>query len=260
MPEEDDMHLLIYNREPNVLEDVANAANECLTNEDTLHLVQTYEHLVSYIEDCGSDIDLLITDVADNTAEIIELLNCVRNYNPCLMVIFASKCVDLVYQMYEVEHIAFLPIPLDMRMVHIAMNIARHHYERNRGMGGMLISNRNLQGFIAYGDIIYAESKRRIIDVNCSNDNTYRLKMKLSDFENGLDGRFIRCHQSFIVNMQFVRMYICDMDDAGYACLELKNGERIPVSVRRQKETRNALLKYYNAILHRTDGKNIYIM
>lgn len=101
------MHILIYNKELGDLREVASAVNECTNDEDTLHLVHSYGHMISYIEDGCADMDLIITDVADNTAEIIDLLNFARRENPKLMVIFASKREDLVFQMYEVEHIAF---------------------------------------------------------------------------------------------------------------------------------------------------------
>lgn len=54
----------------------------------------------------------------------------------------------------------------------------------------------------------------------------------LKSFESKLDRRFIRTHQSHIVNLDFVKAY--NKTEGGY--LVLQNGSEIPVSVRKRRQ------------------------
>lgn len=53
--------------------------------------------------------------------------------------------------------------------------------------------------------IMYVESDRSNCTIHCRNDQTYTCHAKLDDIEKDIDNvKFIRCHKSFLVNMNYV--------------------------------------------------------
>lgn len=58
---------------------------------------------------------------------------------------------------------------------------------------------------IAYSDILYVMSDRRKAIIYQPNGKTDSLYCKLDEIETQLDGRFIRCHQSYLINARYIR-------------------------------------------------------
>lgn len=58
---------------------------------------------------------------------------------------------------------------------------------------------------IAYSDILYVMSDKRKVIICQPNGKTDSLYCKLNEMEQQLDDRFIRCHQSYLINVQYIR-------------------------------------------------------
>lgn len=58
---------------------------------------------------------------------------------------------------------------------------------------------------ISYSDILYVTSDKRQAIFYLSGGKTNTIYSKLDQIEQMLDGRFIRCHQSFLVNASYIR-------------------------------------------------------
>lgn len=75
---------------------------------------------------------------------------------------------------------------------------------------------------IPLNEIIYIQSRKRVCEIYV-NHQVHRAYLKISELEKELNDNFIRCHQSYIVNSDFVV-------SADKTQLLLKNGDCIPVS------------------------------
>ena len=64
---------------------------------------------------------------------------------------------------------------------------------------------------------------------------------KISDLEQRMGDTFVRCHQSFLVNMKYIRR----IENESF---KLENGEEISISKRRYVETKNRYFAYLNRI------------
>ena len=71
-------------------------------------------------------------------------------------------------------------------------------------------------------NIMYIQSRKRICEIYAK-DQIHRAYLKISELSKELTDNFIRCHQSYIVNSDFVV-------SADKTQLILKNGDRVPVS------------------------------
>lgn len=85
-------------------------------------------------------------------------------------------------------------------------------------------------------EILYIESNKNYIQIHTLY-KTYRLRMRIQDLSNSLDATyFLRCHQSYIVNMRYIRSM------KRYEIV-LYNNIKIPISKTYTKQTRAKYLE-----------------
>ncbi|WP_271785182.1 LytR/AlgR family response regulator transcription factor [Aquimarina algiphila] len=95
------------------------------------------------------------------------------------------------------------------------------------------------EGFqvINFDSLIYCKSDKGYTTFYLSDGKSYMASKPIKEFESQLPNeRFIRTHQSFMVNLDYVDKY----DKNGYVIL--KSGEKIPVSSRKKDEFVSKLL------------------
>ena len=91
---------------------------------------------------------------------------------------------------------------------------------------------------ILLDDIMYMESNGRMITVYTSTSSE-TFQYKLESIKPSLDARFVHCHKSFIVNMD----YASKLDTVNMT-FYLRSGIQVPVSTRRVKDVRTAFRDY----------------
>ena len=90
---------------------------------------------------------------------------------------------------------------------------------------------------IAYDDILYVESQRMNLRIVCSGGEVHRIRKKLDEVQAELtQSRFLRCNQSYIVNMDYITSA-----DTNFT---MENGDKIPIKVRERKKIREQYFSY----------------
>ena len=103
----------------------------------------------------------------------------------------------------------------------------------------LLIKNRNVHERIAYGEIIYMESMNPYVYIYLKDKSVHRIHAKLGDVEKEVAGKsFIRCHQSFIINMSEVQK--------ADKVFHMSDGTKIPI---RRSELKELKEKYYQYVI-----------
>ena len=101
----------------------------------------------------------------------------------------------------------------------------------------LLMVNGSSSGRIAYDDILYIESQRMNLRIVCNNGVEHTIRKKLDEVQTELtQPRFLRCNQSYIVNMDYIIR--ADKD------FTMDNGDRIPIKVRDRKRIRDQYFTY----------------
>lgn len=100
----------------------------------------------------------------------------------------------------------------------------------------VILKRRGEQIRLYHQEIFYIERNLRKTKFHCMMENC-ECSEKLSSFEEKLGENFVRCHNSFLVNLAYVKSMKRNE-------IILSNGEGIPVSNSRSKATREALLRY----------------
>ncbi|RGR45036.1 DNA-binding response regulator [Blautia obeum] len=100
----------------------------------------------------------------------------------------------------------------------------------------LTIKNRDHLHRVEFRHIEYIESRNKSILVHCTCGVIHVARGKLSDIEPHLDGRFLRCHQSYIVNMDEIK----DASDH----FEMISGDIVPIRQREAAKIRNLYKNY----------------
>ena len=192
--------------------------------------------LLTYVEDTmKGNIDILVIDIdlgAENGIEIAERLKIIY---PHIKVIFVSGFVDYAQDIFDVEPVYFILKPISKERVIAAISKAQDIIEEENKQ---IISVINKSGIVnvKINDIKYVESNKRIIVIHESNI-VRETQMKLDEMEQKLPDHFLRCHQSYLVNMDRIKSFKMEG-------ILLRSGEQVPVSRPKYNESKRLFLEY----------------
>lgn len=100
--------------------------------------------------------------------------------------------------------------------------------------GSVILTTGNKAISFFASDVMYAESLNRVRIVHLVGGESFRVNMTLAQIFGSLPAdRFIYCHRSVVVNLDYVRMLSEEM-------LTLSDGAKVPVGRRRIREVRSA--------------------
>ncbi len=187
---------------------------------------------IQYVDYHGLELDILMCNIIMDNYNGIRLMHTVQKSLPNIQIIFASQYKELVFDAYAVRHVAFIPVPITPRHFHTAMHMAIANARESKNRQYLTLSSRGLLTKIDIADILYLESNLRTLHVHTI-ENQLEFTRQLETVKPLLDDRFVHCHKSYIVNMD----YITKLDMASM-CFILTNNHVVPISSRRATQTR----------------------
>lgn len=194
------------------------------------------ETLVDDYEDGEAGYDLVFLDIFMDGILGMECARALRRFAPKVPIVFLTTTPDYALESYDVRAYGYLVKPLDQEKA--AALLDRFLREDYDGRQKTLLLREGGRGRrIAYREIEFIESRRNVLLVRLENGEEHRIYAKLDDVERELDGHgFLRCHQSYIVNMERVRVVEKDFI--------LASGARVPIRQREAKAIREAYFEY----------------
>ena len=190
--------------------------------------------LENHMEHCEDKvIDILIMDIVFKGDNGIAASKRIQNKFPQIPLIYLTGYIDYARDIFESDPIYFLVKPIDENKLFDAINRAIKKLNQKKKL---IITSVGETYTISYDDIMYIESKKKHLYVQTNKENIRYIK-KISEIEHLLTGEFIRIHQSFIVNANFIQ----SMD---IGTIKLKNGEYLPISRHRSKYAKEQFLKF----------------
>ena len=182
-----------------------------------------------------SELDILIIDTEIGNYSGISIAESIRRSNPSTQIIFESIHHEYAQDIFRVSPVYFINKPVDQEVLITAVSISLEHLKS--ADFDYILLNRNGRIYQFYvRDILYIESSKRKVIVHSSSlvlDFYYRL----DEVEALLPVSFLRCHQSYLVNMSCIRFFVQNR-------LLLKTGEYIPVSQSKQSRVRKQIEEY----------------
>ena len=189
------------------------------------------DELVRSIDEGKFNCNLLFMDIFQKEKSEMQVVQYVEQKHVDTDIIFITASKEHVFECYKDHTFAYLLKPL--KAIDINQEVQRYLKEMQINPKCLNISNRGAVTRIPLETILFIESNYRKIIVHTMTDE-YEYYEKLDMLEEVLknDG-FIRCHQSYLVSLNYITVYTNDT---------LKVGEyAVPIS-RKYKKTVRAML------------------
>ena len=180
-------------------------------------------------ENQAPNIAIVDIELGDNCENGIDLVKRCFPETSRTQIIYATGHIEYCTAVYQTAHVSFLVKPLRQTELNFALNKALANIRKvQREL--FPIHTGNTVKMIPAGSIEYLESKLRKVTIHF-NGKEFQMYATLSDVESKLPSYFIRCHKSFLVNMNHIV-------EVKTNSLLLQSGVVVPVSQGRRKEVR----------------------
>lgn len=193
------------------------------------------ETMASDVEEGYADggVELLFLDIFMEGLNGMQAAHKLRELGSKVAIVFLTASPDFAIESYEVQAEGYLLKPFDeTKLRELLSRILKT--ERKRRIAVKV----GRQFRYPYTDeIIYIESSGHTIKIHQKDGTELSVLEKLNDIEKRInEKRFLRCNQSYLVNMDFIK----NVDDTSFI---LQDKTRIPIRVRGKKD----VLDVYNA-------------
>lgn len=216
-------HILICDDQPEVAAAVAEMADRLWQEAHTTRTFTNQEALRGYLQTNGADSCILILDIQLGHENSIAFSRRLLEDYPQLPLIFMTGYATLGGQIFESRPCDFLTKPVQE---HDLLRALGHGADclQTAQRSTMMISSRahgTIRLFVS--DIIYLEASMRQLLFHTEN-GVYSVRGSIADYEPLFPAaQFTRCHQSFLVNLNYVRQI------DGLRLL-LRTGASLPIS------------------------------
>lgn len=185
--------------------------------------------------------DLLFLDIYMKELTGMDVARVVRRMGSRVPIVFLTATPEFAVESYEVRASGYLLKPFsEEKLKKVLGRIFQIDFKKR-----IVLKTHRQYRYPYVDDILYIESDKHSIMVHLVNRTTIATTEKLGDIEKRIDeSRFLRCHQSYLVNMDHVE----DVQDD----FILKDGSVVPIRVRGKKEVIDAYYHYFMK-----DGKNL---
>lgn len=190
------------------------------------------KELIYDIQD-GKNLDLIFLDIYIGNEFGISIAKQLREkigYDG--KIVFLTATVDFAVDSYDVEAVGYLLKPVHTQKLHMVMN----KITKNLDADVYRIKQRNNIHTLKIDSIIYVESSNSRCIIHSYNTD-YVIYKRLNDIEAELNNRrFLRCHQSYLVNMDYIK----NVDKQ----FELVNGDFVCIRQRNLKAIKQQYVDY----------------
>ena len=182
----------------------------------------------------GRAFHIFLLDVMMEGMDGMELAAALRAGHEDAAIIFISSNREMALRGYEVAAARYLAKPLDREKLREALLYCCAAHARRRALA---LPTADGQTRVDPSAILYVEAWERGVRLDLGAEKL-EAKIPISQLAAMLPGgQFSYCHRTLLVNLACVR-------HVRYCELELKNGERLPISKYRLAQFKSEFLKY----------------
>ena len=179
--------------------------------------------------------DIVFLDIQMEHPNGMETAKMLRRRSRDTVLIFVTVLKEYVFDAFEVTAYDYLTKPLDTSRFHRTMSRVVTNLKQTSPT--LVVQKGTSCSVIPLAQIVYCEVQGRKIYIHQENGAVTDYYDKLEKFERRLDGRFFKCHRSYLVNLD--KVCGCRSGQAS-----LSDGSKIPVSRLREHQLTEALLRH----------------
>lgn len=157
------------------------------------------------IEDGRVSADILFMDIELGNFNGIEIAGQIQKQLPAAQIIFATGYDDYYLEVYEVDHVFLLRKPVDPTLLRKALEKAISRLESRETYFSYDLNKKTC--YVPFREITYFEIIRRKIILHTDQGETAGFYETMESLEARLPENFIRCHTSFIINLDKVTSF-----------------------------------------------------
>lgn len=172
-------------------------------NGDVKALITPYDKGQPLIDDVadGEWYDIVVLDIVLREENGIEVAKELRSNGYDGNIIFWTAHKEYVFEALDILPVHYIIKGSENGRMYTAFNHTLEHI----GKSTLMIKGKDFIHRVEFQNIEYIESRNKYIIIHCTCGIVYTERCKLSDIEELLDSRFLRCHQSYIINMDEVK-------------------------------------------------------
>ena len=180
--------------------------------------------------------DIIITDINLGDGNAIEVIKLIQQSHPHIKVIYLTGYVPYAADIFETNPSYFLTKPINENKLQDAIvkaiqSCGREHKDM------LALKSSGVEMVVMKNDIVFIESKGRKLIFHTVDKGTVEIYEKMDDIQTNLDGRFLRIHKSYLVNMRFI-------SERTNNSVSLFTGDVLPISKANQKEVKTKFITY----------------
>lgn len=182
--------------------------------------------------------DIIFLDILMDDIDGIETGRLIREMDDKVEIVYCTSSKDFAIAAYDVHAMGYLLKPYEILRIGAVIDYyVQKHPQKNHNF--IEVKSKRKPLIIPYKDIIHMESDNKVVYIHTTTHGAVKVYNKLDTFEEELsDSMFLRCHQSYLVNMQ----YVAGIVDSDFIMI---NDQIIPI----RKSGRKLIVKKYEDYL-----------
>ncbi len=184
-------------------------------------------------------IDILFLDIGMRGMDGIETARKLRECRFHGFLIFITVLKEMVFQSFEVQPFDYLVKPVQEE--HFEKTMERLFFSMQDRLSpekeNLLVQKGCESNIIFFQDIICCEIIDRKVYLYLVSGEVIDYYDRIENLEKKMDGRFFRCHRSYLINLNHLKSY---RNNTAF----MADGKEIPVSRLRSKEFSKVILQY----------------
>jgi len=196
------------------------------------HFESAEEFLFHYAEE--KDYDILLLDIEMGGMDGVAMAKKVRQDNDAVQIVFITGYPDYIGEGYEVSALHYLMKPVGKEKLFTVLDRALSNLQKQRKVVVLPVDGELLR--VPVEDIKYVEAFSHSVSV-VTEAGTYELRKALSEMEALLGEDFVRCHRSYLVNLDYIQ-------NLSYQTIMMFSQKEIPIPRGKYNEIKNAFLEY----------------
>lgn len=222
-----------------ILKEVQDLINEINFEADITYFNYSVT-LANFLQTENKPFDIIITDIKMPDIDGIKLAKNIKRQNPNTHFIFITSYPEYVQDVFTINPVYYILKPIDKNKFMEAISLAKDRITASKGNTINFVSkNKALR--LRIDDIEYVESINRTAVFHLMN-SSIEINKKLDDIEKELPSNFIRCHKSYLVNMNMIH-------EISNNRITLFSNTTVPVAKKRFHDVKKKILDYWGATL-----------
>lgn len=220
----------------------------CIKEDYDIHInnFENGEALVKYYIAGRASFDIIFLDIYMGGKNGISIAKQIREYDPDCKIIFTTTSTEHALKSFEVSPFNYLTKPISKTVFNSALEKVLRAIDKEKQKSLLVKIGSNIKS-VYYKDILFIESAAKILNIHIIKNSSFTFASKLDDIEAKIkDKRFVRCHKSFLVNMDHIL-------SVGNNSFKLIDSMEIPIT---QRNFASIKKRFYDFVLDKANLEN----